>query len=92
MFQRNRALPQLDFQLRYGYNGLGGDVIMRGNFFDPDFDPTLPPVVIPGGYGDALEQIFDYTFRGWSTGLVLGVPIQNREGPFGTCTRAPFSR
>ena len=74
-FQHNRALPRLDFQVRYGYNGLGGDVILRQNIFDPG----SPVITIPGGYDDAIEQIFDFTFRGWSTGLLLGMPIQNRE-------------
>ncbi len=74
-FQRNRTRPQLDFQVRYGYNGLGGDVIIRENIFDPG----SPVITIPGGYRDALEQVFDLQFRGWSSGFVFGVPIQNRE-------------
>ena len=75
-FQKNGALPRLDFQVRYGYNGIGGDVIIRQNIFDP----TSPVVTIPGGYSDALEQVTDLTFKGWSTGLTFEVPIQNRAG------------
>src|SRR4029453_9035527 len=72
----NLVKPRLDLNLRYGYNGLGGDTNVggSGSIFDP-----RPPQIVPGGYSDALQQVFDADFRGWSGGLTFGYPIQNRE-------------
>jgi outer membrane protein TolC len=73
---RNLKRPALDLELRYGYNGLGGDVLIPG---DPG-DPTAPPAgVIPGGWGDAWDQIVDRDFDGWQAGLQFRYPIQNRS-------------
>ena len=72
----NLVRPRLDLQLRYGFNGLGGDVNVggTGGIFDP-----RPPEIVPGGYSDAFDQIVDAEFEGWSAGLVFGYPVQNRE-------------
>ena len=75
-YQKNLARPRLDFQARYGYNGLGGDVVI----FEDFFDPNSPFIRIPGGYDDALEQIRNRRFEGWQTGVVFAYPIQNRAG------------
>lgn len=76
-FNRNQALPRVDLQVRYGFNGLGGDVLVRegGNIFDPD----APVTRIPGGYGDALSQITDGLFDGWTVAFNVGYPLQNRS-------------
>ena len=68
---RNQRKPRLDFVGTYGYNGLGGNVILRdedGNIIDE----------IPGGYGDAIDQITDTDFEGWRVALNFAYPIQNR--------------
>jgi outer membrane protein TolC len=72
----NLVRPRLDLQLRYGFNGLGGDVNVggTGGIFDP-----RPPQIVPGGYSDAFDQIVNADFDGWSAGLVFGYPVQNRE-------------
>jgi outer membrane protein TolC len=71
----NLVKPRLDLQVRYGYNGLGGDTNVggTGSIFDP-----RPPEIVPGGYEDALEQVFNLDFEGWSGGLVFAYPLQNR--------------
>jgi len=71
----NLVKPRLDLQLRYGFNGLGGDVNVGGN--GTIFDPR-PPEIIPGGYEDALEQVFELDFEGWAAGVVFAYPLQNR--------------
>ncbi len=74
-FFKNQRMPSLDVQLRYGYNGLGGDVrVSEGSIFDPN--PVF--TVFPGGYDDALEQIVDGDFDGWQVGLNFSYPVQNR--------------
>ncbi len=74
-FQKNLSRARLDFQARYGFNGLGGTVVNRN-----PFDPDSPVEIIPGGYEDALQQVLDTSFTGWSAGLVFAKPLQNRQG------------
>lgn len=76
-FFRNQRLPQLDLQLRYGFNGLGGDVRLTAPGSNP-FDPNPEFTLIPGGHSDALQQLLDADFEGWSVGVNFSMPIQNR--------------
>jgi outer membrane protein TolC len=71
-FFKNQTLPQLDLQGGYGRNGLGGTAIIR--------DPNTGEIVsqIPGGFGDALSDIFGKNFKSWNVGLVFSYPILNR--------------
>jgi outer membrane protein TolC len=75
---RNQKLPALDLQVRYGFNGVGGDRLVRE---DPEdiFNPNPAFTVIPGGIDDALQQIVDAESDGWGLGLNLRYPIQNRS-------------
>lgn len=63
--------PRLDLKATYGLSGLGGDVVIRNP--DGTIDST-----IPGGWSDAFDQVTGFDFPGWSIGLELGIPIQNR--------------
>ncbi len=71
-YSRNQRLPQLDLALRYGFNGLGGDVTER------DFITGEILNEAPGDYGDALDQVTSGDFEGWRVGLVLAYPLGNR--------------
>jgi len=64
--------PRLDLKATYGLSGLGGDVVIR----NPDGSVAS---TIPGGWSDAFEQVTGFDFPGWSVGLELGIPIQNRS-------------
>ncbi len=77
-FFRRQMLPQLTLDLRYGWNGLGGDVRQLEPGEDP-FNPNARTRLIPGGFGDAVDQILDQEFVGWQAGLNFGFPIQNRQ-------------
>jgi outer membrane protein TolC len=70
-FFRQDTKPRLDLFARYGLNGLGGDVLLR----DENGDVIGQS---PGGWDDAFEQVTNFDFPGWSVGVELGVPIQNR--------------
>jgi outer membrane protein TolC len=74
---KNQKLPALDLQLRYGYNGVGGDRRIRE---DPDdiFNPNPVFTIVPGGIDDAFQQIVDRESDGWQVALNLRYPIQNR--------------
>jgi outer membrane protein len=66
-FARNQALPRLDLEARYGYNGIGGDVRDERGV-----------VVAPGGLSDAFEQVTRRDFDGWRVQLTFAYPLQNR--------------
>lgn len=70
VYRRNQRLPQVDLQVSYGYAGTGGTQIR-----DPQ---TLEPITpIPGGLGDALDQIKSSSFPSWTVGFNVSVPIKN---------------
>jgi outer membrane protein TolC len=68
----NQEKPRVDLSVVYGLNGLGGDITER-DFFTGDvlFEA-------PGSYSDALDQITDGNFDGWSVGVNMAYPIRNR--------------
>jgi outer membrane protein TolC len=71
-FFENGTKPQVDLQAQFGWTGLGGDTLLLD-------DSVFPPIVIgttPGGYGDALSNLFSNGT--WAVGLVIGLPIGNR--------------
>ncbi|HVS14486.1 MAG TPA: TolC family protein [Thermoanaerobaculia bacterium] len=77
-FFRHLKLPALDLQVRYGFNGVGGDRRIRE---DPEdiFNPNPVFTVIPGGIDDALQQVIDAESDGWQLALNFRYPIQNRQ-------------
>jgi outer membrane protein len=70
----NQVLPQLDLVASYGGAGVGGTGLVR----DPAFGG---PVVstIPGGYGDALSNVFGRDFPTWRIGVNASYSIPNRS-------------
>jgi outer membrane protein len=73
-YTKNQLLPQVDLTAGYGAAGAGGTQLIR----DPAFGG---PVVgtIPGGYGDALDEVFGRDYPTWSIGLQLSYAIPNRS-------------
>ena len=68
---RGQTRPRLDLKASYGFNGVGGDALLRdeqGNVI----------ATVPGGWSDAFDQITGADFPGWSVGLEFGYPIRNR--------------
>jgi outer membrane protein TolC len=82
---RSDLLPALDLVGSLLYQGIGGDRLIRGAF--PD---TQIIEVIPGGYGDALSQLFGLGFGTWRIGFNFSMPIGNHtaEGNFAQATLA----
>jgi outer membrane protein TolC len=72
-YRRNQKRPRLDVRATYGFNGLGGPVTLR------DFITGEIIAMAPGDYSDALDQIREGDFDGWSYGLFFAMPVQNRE-------------
>jgi outer membrane protein TolC len=62
-------LPDLELQGFYSSQGIGG---IQYNTL------VTPAVVIPGGFGDALSQLFHFSYPTYSVGLTLNLPVRNR--------------
>jgi outer membrane protein len=73
-FARNQLLPQVDLTATYGAAGAGGTQLIR----DPAFGGPVVDTV-PGGYSDALSQVFGRDYPTWSVGLYLTYAIPNRS-------------
>jgi outer membrane protein TolC len=69
----NQVKPRVDLSLRYGFNGQGGDATER------DFITGEILREAPGDYGDAISQIVDTDFDGWSVAVDFAYPIGNRS-------------
>jgi HAE1 family hydrophobic/amphiphilic exporter-1 len=70
-YTRNQLLPQLDLVANYGGTGAGGTQIRDAS------GPIVPPV--PGGYGDALDEVFGADYPTWTLGFNISYSIPNRS-------------
>jgi outer membrane protein TolC len=70
-FTKNQMLPRLDLVGSFALNGIGGNQLVRGDF------AGTPQLIIPGGYGDAVDQIFGGDFHDWSVGITASYPLGN---------------
>jgi len=68
---RNNTLPALDLVANFNLQGQGGDLLVR-DFFNFGGQAAT---IIPGGYGDALDQIVDARFPVWTVALQMSYPI-----------------
>jgi outer membrane protein len=71
---RNQLLPQVDLTASYGTAGAGGTELIREPPFGGDVVST-----IPGGYSDALSQVFGRDYPTWTIGVQLSYAIPNRS-------------
>jgi len=65
---RNELLPDLELTAGYTSQGLGG-IYYPGN----------GEAAVPGGFGDALSQMFGFGYPMYSFGLTLRLPIKNHQ-------------
>ncbi len=72
-YTKNQMLPQLDAVGSFALNGIGGTQLVRDNF------ASAPSLIIPGSYGDAVDQIFGGQFRDWTLGLQVSYPLGNSQ-------------
>jgi len=70
-----------DFSLfgNYSLQGRGGPALLRQTIFNPD--GTTSPVLstIPGGFGNAFDQMFGFGFPVMGGGIQLRLPIKDRN-------------
>ena len=65
---KNELMPDLELTGAYTTQGLGGI-----------YYPTIGEPGIPGGFGDALSQMFGFGYPMYSFGLTLRLPIKNHQ-------------
>jgi len=65
----NQLLPDLELNGLYASNGIGGDQLST----------TIPPTLIPGGFGNALGQLWGFNYPTYGFTLSLNLPIRNRS-------------
>jgi outer membrane protein len=70
-----------DFRLtgQYGATGRGGPFTQRQNVFTGDGTTSTVISTVPGGFGDALDQLFGFGFPVYGFGLTLTLPIRDRR-------------
>jgi len=72
VYRRNQRLPQVDLRFDYGLGGTGGTQIR-------DFETNEPITPIPGGYGDAFDQVTGFDFPSWTVAFDVSMPIRNTQ-------------
>jgi len=78
-YARNQLRPQLDLVATYGGSGADGTQIR-----DAEGNPL--PVPIPGGYGDAVSEVFGFDFPTWTVGFNVSYAIPNRSAKANAAT------
>ena len=71
-YRRNQLRPQLDLIATYGGSGADGTQVR-----DAEGNPL--PAPIPGGYGDAVSEVFGFDFPTWTVGFNVSYAIPNRS-------------
>jgi len=72
-YARNQLLPTVDLIAAYGTTGIGGTFLEREGFGGPIVR------TVPGGFGDALGDVFGRSFPTWTFGFNVAYPIFNRQ-------------
>lgn len=67
--------PSLSLTAQYGSSGTGGPLYERSNVFGGSSVTS----VIPGGFTDALGQLFGFGLPTYGFGLTLSLPIKNHQ-------------
>jgi outer membrane protein len=78
-FANNQLRPQLDLIANYGGSGADGTQIR-----DAEGNPL--PAPIPGGYGDAVSEVFGFDFPTWTIGFNVSYAIPNRSAKANAAT------
>jgi len=73
---KNEILPNLSLSGSYITQGVGGNVYQTSTDALTGVVTTAAP--IPGGFADALSQMFGFGYPSYTLGLNLSLPIRNR--------------
>ena len=76
---KNSMLPNLSLTGGYTTQGVGGVFYDRTNVFDASGTASQITTVLPGGFNDALSQMFGFGFPVYSVGVTLSLPIRSHS-------------
>ncbi len=76
---KNGLLPNLSLTGSYQTQGQGGTFYQKSNVFNSDGTDSAIETMIPGGFGDALSQMFNFGYPVYSVGLTLSLPIKSHS-------------
>ncbi|MFB3828756.1 MAG: TolC family protein [Bryobacteraceae bacterium] len=76
---KNALRPELSLTGNYTTQGRGGTFYQRGNVFSESGTRSQIISVIPGGFGDAVDQMFGFNYPVYAFGLTLRLPIRDRR-------------
>jgi outer membrane protein TolC len=74
----NTLKPDLSLTGVYTSQGIGGTFFQRTNVFNGVANQSTVTQIIPGGFGDSLDQLFGIGFPIYGFGVRLRLPIRNR--------------
>ena len=74
----NSLRPDLSLTGSYSASGRGGNFFQRTNVFAGDSGSSSIIRMTPGGFGDALNQVFNLNYPVYAFGLTLRLPIRDR--------------
>ena len=75
----NQLRPDLRLTAQYGSSGRGGPFYNRSNVFGDDGTRNTIISVVPGGIGNALDQLFGFNYPVYGFGLTLSLPLRDRR-------------
>ena len=76
---KNGLLPNLSFTGSYQTQGRGGTFYQKSNVFNSDGSASSVLTTIPGGFSDALSQMFNFGYPMYAVGLTLNLPIRSHS-------------
>jgi outer membrane protein TolC len=68
-FLGDQLKPQVDANVAYGFQGLGGNRLDRGTTLG------AVPTIVPGGISDTFSSLFANTYPTWTAQLVISYPL-----------------
>jgi outer membrane protein len=74
----NTLKPDLSLTGVYTSQGIGGRFFQRTNVFNGLSNQSTVTQILPGGFGDSLDQLFGFGFPVYGFGIRLRLPIRNR--------------
>ena len=69
-YYKNQTLPDVNFQMNYSAQGVGGTKLTRDSFFGGNVIDSVTK-----GYGSVLGDVFTSDFPTWTFGFTVGYPI-----------------
>jgi outer membrane protein TolC len=76
---QNALRPDLSLTGAYTSQGIGGTFFNRTNVFTGTGTQSTVTQILPGGFGDSLDQLFGFGFPVYGFGVRLRLPIRNRQ-------------